>query len=166
MMSEPTAPATPVKPAGKPFPRFCDRCRKWTVWPATIAYDHQIRLEGQLHHVYTPQLVVPRCQECGELFFDNDTEKQVSQAVRTQLHLLLPEQIRANRESLGPSLAELADKLGVTAEVLGDWEEGLVYQPRALDNLLRVYFALPAVRSVLRGPDQSPVLGAVVGTTT
>src|SRR6266496_2652893 len=128
MTSNPRPPATGVQPAGKPFPRYCDRFRKRTVWPATIAYQNQFKLEGQLHHICTPELVVPRCQECGELSFDNDTEAQINRAVRTQLHMLLPEQIRANRQALGLSVPELASKLGVAPEALDDWEAGLVYQ--------------------------------------
>jgi hypothetical protein len=31
---------------------------------------------------------------------------------------------------------------------------------RAIDNLLRVYFALPEVRAVLAGKEQDPLLGA------
>src|SRR5438046_2740802 len=83
--------------AGKPFPWRCLRCRKQAVWPVTIAYRSQIRLEGQRYAVDTPSLVVPRCQECAELHFDNNAEEQISRAARTQLHLLQPEQILANR---------------------------------------------------------------------
>jgi hypothetical protein len=38
------------------------------------------------------------------------------------------------------------------------WEEGTVLQPRTMDNLLRVFFALPEVRSMLTA-EQDPRLG-------
>ncbi len=40
--------------------------------------------------------------------------------------------------------------------------EGALIQPRAMDNLLRVYFAVPEARAVLRGPEQDPELGTTV----
>src|SRR5580692_4051315 len=116
--------STDNKRLGKPFPRYCDVCRKKTIWPVTIPYTSQIRHEGVLHSVVTPALVVPRCQQCGQLVFDNDAEAQVSQAFRVQLHLLLPEQIHANRLALGLEVAQLASRLGVPADSLANWEEG------------------------------------------
>jgi DNA-binding transcriptional regulator YiaG len=151
-----------VRP-GKAFPRYCDRCRKKAVWPATISYRNRVLYEGQIYEVDTPQLEVPRCRECGELYFDNHAEEQVSRAAREQLHLLQPEQIRVNRQALQLGMEDLAARLGVSAENLNDWEEGLLLQPRAVDNLLRAYFALPDVRAALRGWDQNPAFGAVVG---
>src|SRR4051794_19286085 len=111
---------------GKPFPRYCDRCRKRTVWPATIPYRSRMGYEDQDYDVDTPQLVVPRCRECGELYFDNAAHEQMSHAARERLRLLQPEQIRANRLVLGSSVQELATHLGVSAEALNDWEEGLL----------------------------------------
>ncbi|HKI33432.1 MAG TPA: hypothetical protein VKA46_16375 [Gemmataceae bacterium] len=152
-------------PPDKAFPRYCDRCRKKTVWPATISYRSRVRYEGRLHDVDTPQLVVPRCRECGELYFDNHAEEQVSRAAREQLRLLQPEQIRGNRLALRLSVPVLAARLGVSADDLNDWEEGLLLQPRAVDILLRAYFALPDVRAALGGLDQNPAFESVVSAS-
>ena len=164
MTPETATPANTAAPVAKGFPRYCDRCRKRTVWPETISYRSQVRYEGRLYDVDTPQLVVPRCRECGELYFDNDAEEQVSRAARVQLHLLQPEQIRANRLALGLSGEELASRLGVPADDLSDWEAGLLLPPRVVDNLLRTYFAFPDVRAALRGLEQNPAFGSVLGT--
>lgn len=166
MMPE-SLPASEVgQVPGKPFPWRCLKCRKKAVWPVTIAYTTKIKVEGQVHSVQTPNLVVPRCQECGELHFDNHAAEQTSKAVRAQLHLLLPEQIRANRLALGLNLEELASRLGVAAEPLADWEQGLVHQPRAVDNLLRAFFALADVRSALSGSGRDPEFGTVVASSS
>ncbi len=149
--------------AGKAFPRYCDACRKKTVWPATLPYSSQIRHDGVLHTVATPALVVPRCQECGTLYFDNHAEEQISRAARAQLHLLVPEQIRANRLALGLSVPQLSVRLGLSADQLANWEEGLQFQARAHDNLLRAFFALPEVRSALCAEGTNPAFGSVVG---
>ena len=39
----------------------------------------------------------------------------------------------------------------------------MMIQSRAMDNFLRVYFAVPEARAVLRGPEQDPNLGALNG---
>ncbi len=80
MMFETISKSPGPQPAGKPFPRWCDSCRKNTVWPVQFPFCSQIRHDGVLHSVDTPELVVPRCQECGELYFDNHAEEQVSSA--------------------------------------------------------------------------------------
>lgn len=154
--------ASTAEPRGKPFPRYCDVCRKKSVHPATMAYRSQIRHDGVLHAVETPALVVPQCQECGALYFDNDANEQVSRALRSQLNLLMPEQIRANRLALGLSVPALASRLGVAADSLANWEEGLQFQSRAHDNLLRAFFAVPEVRSGLCAEGANPAFGAVV----
>src|SRR5262249_31913804 len=146
---------------GKPFPRVCARCRTKTVWPATVPYRGTVRYEDQLYPVEVPELVVPRCQTCGELHFDNYADDQINQVLRAKLGLLAPEQIRVNRTALGLSQDELAARLGVDAELLRRWEEDRLLQSRVQDRLLRLYFALPQVRSVLTG-DPQPDLGACV----
>jgi DNA-binding transcriptional regulator YiaG len=162
-MPEPILLPNGVTVVGKPFPRSCARCRTKTVWPVTIPYRASFRYEGQAHDVDVPQLVVPRCQTCGELHFDNYADEQITQAFRVKLRLLTPEQMRTNRSTLGLSREELAARLGVEVELLRKWEEGLLIQTRMQDNLLRVYFALPQVRSVLSGTDLGLDVGAAVG---
>lgn len=149
--------------AGKAFPRYCDACRKKAVWPATLPYRSQVRHDGVLHTVETPELLVPRCQECGTLYFDNHAEEQISRAVRALLHLLVPEQIRANRLALSLSVPQLATRLGLSPDQLANWEDGLQFQARAHDNLLRAFFALPEVRSALCADGTNPAFGSVVG---
>src|SRR6266436_7670399 len=119
----PTAPGK-RQPRDKPFPWYCPRCRQKVVRPTRIAYRSEILFDDGLHTVEIPQLEVPRCENCGELLFDNHAEHQIYQAFRAQLHLLQPEQIRANRESLGLSEKQLAELLGVAEEMVSQWEDG------------------------------------------
>jgi DNA-binding transcriptional regulator YiaG len=126
-----------------------------------ISYSSKQWYEGQLYTVATPQLNIPRCQDCGELLFDNWADDQIDRAFRQQVHLLTPEQIRANRTALGLSPEEFAARLGVEENLLRQWEEDRAPQPRAMDNLIRVYFALPPVRSALNGKAH-PELGTCV----
>jgi DNA-binding transcriptional regulator YiaG len=97
------------------------------------------------------------------LIFDNWADDQINHVFRLQAHLLTPEQIRANRTALGLSQEELAARLGVDVDLLRRWEDDMRIQSRVQDNLLRLYFALPQVRSALRGVASGLELGAAVG---
>ncbi len=45
----------------------------------------------------------------------------------------------------------LAACLGIAEATLSRWLSGGLIQSRAMDNLLRVYFGIPAVRELLTG---------------
>jgi len=60
---------------------------------------------------------------------------------------------------LGLKQQALAERLGVAPETISRWVNGALIQSRAMDNLLRLYFALPEVRAVLQGTRQDPNLG-------
>lgn len=127
----------------------------------TIAYQCEMAHDGRVYLVEVPNLTVPRCGHCRELVFNYVADDQVRDALRSQLRLLTPEQIRAGRTGLDLSQKELAERLGVAEATISRWETGGQIQSRALDNLLRVYFAVPEVRSVLVGAQQDPHLGVV-----
>jgi len=157
--------ASNTKPAPqreKPFPRRCARCRQLTVHPVAIPYRSEILHDGRLHMVEVPQLTVPRCQNCGELSFDNRAEDQIDEVFRAQLRLLTPEQIRTNRQTLGLTPRELETRLGVEDGLVAAWEAGLRIQSRVQDNMLRLYYSLPQVRSFLAQDTHLPDFGTCV----
>lgn len=158
-MPEPTP-----TPSGLPFPWRCHRCRQKEVRPVEIPYRTQVRHDGQLQTVDIASLTVPRCAKCGELLFDNTANDQISAALRAQLHLLTPEQVRVNRTALGLSQEELSARLGMPPETILQVEERLLIQSRALDKLLRLFFAFPQVRSVLGQAEHNQDIGAAVST--
>ncbi len=147
------------EPVDRPFPWRCPACLKREVAPAVIAYTADIKHDGTLHAVEIPALEVPRCQACGELVFSTDVDEQINTALRAKLRLLTPGQIRSGRKELDADQKQLAERLGVAKETISRWETGALIQSRAMDNLLRVFFALPEVRDVLIGQDQDPLLG-------
>ncbi len=143
----------------RPFPWPCGNCLKDEVYPETMPYVIDVKHDDQLYHLEIPALCIPKCRACGELIFSNSVDDQIFQALRAHLRLLTPEQIRGGREALELSLQELAEKFGVAAETISRWERGGVIQSRAMDNFLRVFFAIPEAREVLRGAEQDPTLG-------
>ena len=150
------------EPHDKPFPWRCPECGKREVRPATVHHTSGVKHDGRLHCVEIPQLRVPRCDACGEIVFDNDADSQIASALREQLALLLPGQIRKDREQLGLSQRELAEHLGVAIETISRWEDGAIIQSRAMDRYLRVYFGVPAARTALVEHAFAPSFGADV----
>lgn len=127
-----------------------------------MAYRARASHDGRLYELDIQDFRIPQCSNCGELVFTNQTDAQITQALRAQLRLLTPEQIQQARDRLGLLPKALAESLGVTEETVRKWESGLLIQSRAMDNLLRVYFALPGVRAVLTGANQDPALGLIL----
>ena len=55
---------------------------------------------------------------------------------------------------------EAAERLGIAEATLSRWLNETQIQSRAMDNLLRIFFAFPQVRLALSGDGQDPRLGA------
>lgn len=133
----------------KPFPRRCPECGKAEVQPATIAYDAEVKHDGRLYAFHIPQLQVNQCGACGELLFGNVADDQISQALREHLTLLSPAQIRDALIALDLKQKDLAERIGVAAETVSRWMSGTQIQSRAMDNLMRLFFAFDTVRAAL-----------------
>jgi putative zinc finger/helix-turn-helix YgiT family protein len=147
------------KRRNRPFPWPCANCLKVEVYPETISYTAEIKHDGRPYHIEIPELKIPKCRACGALTFSSSVDDQILRALRCQVRLLTPQQIKEQRRALGLKKKELAERLGVPAAIVSRWEAGRLIQSRAMDNLLRAFFALPELRAVLRGPDQDPHLG-------
>jgi putative zinc finger/helix-turn-helix YgiT family protein len=150
----------------RPFPWRCPNCRQREVVPQTVPYTIDVKHDGLIHTIHLPGLTVPKCRSCGHLLFDDQADEQISAALRQHLRLLSPEQIRGNRKALALSQRELAERLGIAEETISRWETGALIQSRAMDNLLRIYFANADVRAALVGSGQDPSFGAEVSSSS
>jgi ribosome-binding protein aMBF1 (putative translation factor) len=148
-----------ASPREKPFPRRCPECGKADVQPATIAYDAEVKHDGRLYAFAIPQLQVNQCGACGEVLFGNVADDQISQALREHLVLLSPEQIHDALGALGLKQKDLAERIGVAAETISRWMSGTQIQSRAMDNLMRLFFAFDAVRAALPSTHPDKNLG-------
>jgi putative zinc finger/helix-turn-helix YgiT family protein len=115
-----------------------------------VPYTTQIDYDGRKYTITIPDLVVPRCANCGTISLDDEANRQISAAFRKQAGLLSPEQIRSQRLALGLTQQTLADLLGVAVFTLSRWETGAQIQQRSLDRFLRAFFKLPELRQALR----------------
>jgi len=82
----------PLPARNKPFPRLCPECGQTQVYPAKIPYDAEVKHDGRMYSFQIPALEVNKCAPCGEIFFSNVTDDQISQALREHLGLLSPTQ--------------------------------------------------------------------------
>ncbi len=149
------------KPIGAelPFPWKCHHCYQQKVELTTLSYNAEVRYDGQLHKFNIPQLDIPVCQACGEKVFTEKVDAQFNIALRAHLKLLTPTQISESINRIGMTQADVANRLGVPEKTLSYWIDEVQIQPRAMDNLLRLFFGMPEVRTVLCGDSQDFELG-------
>lgn len=137
----------------KPYPWRCGSCGEQAVTEGSVSYKASIKHEGRLHEIEIPQLVVPKCEKCGELSFNNRADEQINAALRNKLGLMQPDEIRQERNRLGLNQEELAELTGVAKESISRWENGAQIQSRSTDKLLRIFFRFGEVRNWLAGDD-------------
>src|SRR5262245_51991481 len=131
------------------FARKCGHCGQRAVALTVVPYTVQIDHDGRKYTISIPDLSVPRCGSCGTVALDEEANRRISAALRQEVGLLSPEQIRAHRVALGLTQQALADLLGVAVATLSRWETGAQIQQRSLDRFLRAFFALPQLRQAL-----------------
>lgn len=126
---------------------------------STTRYNAEVRHDGRLHQFEVPHLRLPICSACGEQVFTEDVDRQINKALRSHLNLLEPSEIRIALERLKLSQKEVARRLGIAEATLSRWLTEAQIQSRSMDNLLRLFFGLPQVRTALCGEAQDPELG-------
>ncbi|MCI0463155.1 MAG: helix-turn-helix domain-containing protein [Gemmataceae bacterium] len=125
----------------------------------TVSYDAEVRHDGRLYEFNIPNLEVPVCRACGKKVFTEKVDAQINAALRAHLHLLTPAEMCAALERLQMTQKDVAERLGIAEATLSRWLNEWQIQSRALDNLLRLFFAFPDVRAALNGASQDPHLG-------
>ncbi|MCC6357835.1 MAG: type II toxin-antitoxin system MqsA family antitoxin [Phycisphaerales bacterium] len=146
----------------------CDACGKRQMHRTRIDYSYEISHDGRTPvTIRIPDLEVIECgnPECDRanpdhsLIIGDESSRRITLETYRQLGLLTPDEIRAGREKLGLNQQELQTLLGLGGNSLSRWENGRVYQSRAMDTLLRLVFehegTIEFVRS-LRGEAAPP----------
>lgn len=142
-----------------PFPWRCGNCGKDEVRLSVVSYDVEVKYDGRLYTINVPKLEIPICQACGAKVFTEKVDEQVNAALRSQLHLLSPEEVRRAIDRLEMTQRVVADLLGIAEATLSRWLNETQIQSRAMDNLMRVFFAFPSVRDALRFNSSDSSLG-------
>lgn len=129
--------------ADKPFPWICGKCGQTEVRPKAIDHKAEIKHDGKLYEVHVPSLEVPTCAHCQTQWFDAHTDDQINIALRRQIGLLQPEEIRRQRKALRLTQKDLAEKIGAAESSLSRWENGSSIQSKSTDKSLRMFFKHP-----------------------
>jgi putative zinc finger/helix-turn-helix YgiT family protein len=130
----------------------CPNCRERRVTQVTERYDTTVEHDGRAYDISIPDLTLLKCEACGNRVLPGDADDRVSDAVRVAAGLLSPVEIRGKRLGLNLTPAEVADALGVSEEIFGQWESGSLIPSRQSDRMLRAFFAVPELRRYLSGP--------------
>ena len=146
----------------KKYPIRCVECGKREVRRATANEKVRRNHDGRVYELAIDALPVTKCDACGAVFFTQESDERITASLRQRLVLLTPQQIRTNLETLGLTQKAAAACLGVAPETLSRWLCGVIIQSRAMDNLLRVFFACAEVREKLTGRHQDRSLGETV----
>lgn len=134
------------------FPRRCAECGQGAVQRTLIAYEAEVKHDGKLYKFEIPELKIEQCSNCGEQYFDAETDYQISAGLRSHLGLLQPDEIRQELEALELTQRDFAEHLRVAPESVSRWLTGASIQSRSLDTLMRIYFRFPHVRATLNDP--------------
>jgi putative zinc finger/helix-turn-helix YgiT family protein len=143
--------------AQRPFPWRCRHCGKNQVVMTTVSYDAEVRHDGRLYTFTIPQLEIPACKACGQKVFTEKVDDQINAALRSHLHLLSPDEMRKALERVTMTQKEVTERLGIAEATLSRWLNESQIQSRAMDNLLRLFFAFPEVRNALKEHAQDPI---------
>jgi putative zinc finger/helix-turn-helix YgiT family protein len=154
-----------AKPTKRTFPRTCLACRAKEVNPAVVDRTVEMKYDGTMHTVSVSAVPMEKCGACGEETFGLESEAVVHAALRRQLGLLSPEEIRSCRTELGLTQSQLAASLGMAAESISRWESGTVLQSKATDRHLRGYFGVPQLRELYERLDRGAFDGLLVKGT-
>ena len=150
----------------KKFPIRCVECGQVAVRPAMIPFEIEKNQDGKLYQLHIPKLHANRCENCGEVYLGSEADAQISAALRDEIGLLTPQQIRGNLAALKLNQKDAAEQLGIAAETMSRWLTGAMIQSRAMDNLLRVFFGCTEVRKQLSGANQDRNFGASIASGT
>lgn len=126
----------------------CGACSEPTVKPVRLdRHETTMTHDGRDYPLTLTDLDAYRCESCQDVTLDDEGEARVTAALYQAARLLLPTQIRSERERLGYKAKEFADLLGVSPSTLSRWENGVQIQQRQTDRAMRQLFAVPAARN-------------------
>jgi len=132
--------------------------------------DYQIELsDGNV--VVVPQLLIERCNHCGEESFPPDSCRRIDSALEESEDVVLPADIAAFLKRYGIDQTEAAEALGLGAKTIHRWAKGTQRASRSMSFFLRAMIAHPKIfewvqnrRWRNRGTDHDPVVAYISET--
>ena len=125
----------------------CIHCRERAVQRAILPnYTQEMEHEGKTYKVTLANFEVYQCANCGEASLDAAATERLTDALRAEVGLLAPSEIRRKREAFGLNQQQLADLLRISMYTLSRWESGGQIQKKSMDLMLRAFFDVPEFR--------------------
>lgn len=132
------------------FSPRCGNCKQRAMALATVPYDLQFDHDGRKYPVHIPALTLPKCGNCGGMVIDDEADRVIEAAIRKEAKLLTPEEIRDGRMATGyRTRQDFARALGVPEATVSRWEDGMQFQPRFHNDVMRAFFHVPELRQYL-----------------
>ena len=133
----------------RPFPWKCRSCGQKTLAPLQVNYPAKMEHDGKEYSFTVPDLELLECSECHERVLPDEAYEKVLDALRKEVGLLSPSDIRTKREALGLTQLQLANLLKIAEETVSRWETRKQIQQRSLDTLLQLFFNVPEAQKFL-----------------
>jgi putative zinc finger/helix-turn-helix YgiT family protein len=118
--------------------RRCPACGRGLLKPRLISEVFEYEENADVVQVRTQNVPIEDCDVCGESFSGPDAARIRHEAIGHALGLLPPQEVRAIRERLGQTIDQFARLIGVKIDRLSQWENGMVWQDRTADRLMRL----------------------------
>src|SRR6202011_1420014 len=99
-----------------------------------------------------------RCDSCNEEIRDDIATRQVENARRAAMGLLMPAEIRDLRSRFGKTQVQMSRLLGVGEKTYCRWESGAFVQSVAFDNYMRLIRDVPEASVTLMRLEQYGVV--------
>jgi DNA-binding transcriptional regulator YiaG len=152
-------------------PRKCMKCRAGTLAPTIVDYSVKMEHDGRVYPIQADHLEVLRCtnEGCKSEVLPDHSLLRLNELLRLQAGLFSPNEIVAKRSNLGLSQKDFAHLLGVATATVSRWETGAQIQQRVMNDFMRAFFDLHALRvylMILRGLRQPVAECPLVNLTT
>ena len=125
-------------PKGKKMKkRVCPTCFERSVVPSVIpVHEAEMKHDWSMYKITLYDVPVNQCEKCQSFnIMDGELEEN---ALRKAAGILFPNEIRDIREKLNLTVEDFAKTIGVIPKQLEGFEEGLLYQSKSADILIRL----------------------------
>ncbi|MFZ0912022.1 MAG: type II TA system antitoxin MqsA family protein [Candidatus Korobacteraceae bacterium] len=128
----------------------CPICGKGRLLAKTIEFRATVNdCTGRAREVSVPSVLTLECGDCGEQFLDPSSENAIAAAQRKAMGLLSAEEIKALRDRLHKTQAEISVLLGIGQKTYTRWESGIHFQSESSDRYLRLLIMAPSNAELL-----------------
>ena len=128
-------------------PKICFACGEGSYREVLVDYVLELP-DGDTLTV--PQLLILRCDKCGEDTIPPDSSRQIETAVDQHQDTLPPAAVRSFLEQFQIDQTEAAEALGMGGKTFHRWARGTQRISRSMDYFLRALTAHPAVFEWIR----------------